>query len=161
MTDPADASRVLVSLRVDATPSRAFEVFTGEIDSWWRAGSVFRVTDRRPRSMELEPGPGGRLLAGRADGSSFAVGTTKVWEPPELLVLSWRHESFAEDQETEVRVHFEAVGDQTRVTVEHFGWDSIPEEHAARHGFPLGAFQQRVAEWWRGSLAAQRGLVDR
>jgi hypothetical protein len=44
------------------------------------------------------------------------------------------------------------------VTVEHFGWDSIPQDHAARHGFPLGVLQQRLAEWWQvllGSLDAR------
>jgi hypothetical protein len=30
------------------------------------------------------------------------------------------------------------VNNGTRVTVEHFGWDTIPQENAARHGFPLG-----------------------
>jgi hypothetical protein len=35
------------------------------------------------------------------------------------------------------------------VTVEHVGWDAIPQEHAARHGFPLTAFQRRLAEWWQ------------
>ena len=58
--------------------------------------------------------------------------------------------------ETELHVRFEAVGAQTRVTVEHFGWDAIPAEHAARHGFPLATFQLRFAEWWQvllGDLA--------
>jgi hypothetical protein len=40
------------------------------------------------------------------------------------------------------------------VTVEHYGWDAIPQEHAARHGFPLAAFQQREAEWWQRLLGA-------
>jgi hypothetical protein len=46
------------------------------------------------------------------------------------------------------------VGDETRVTVEHRGWDAIPQEHAARHGFPLGVFQMRLAEQWRALLAS-------
>jgi Protein of unknown function (DUF1552) len=49
---------------------------------------------------------------------------------------------------------------QTRVTVEHFGWDSIPERHAARHGFPLGAFQLRLAEWWQVLLVTLRHRVS-
>jgi hypothetical protein len=46
------------------------------------------------------------------------------------------------------------VEDETRVTVEHRGWDTIPQEHAARHTFPLGVFQVRQAEHWRALLAA-------
>lgn len=68
------------------------------------------------------------------------------------MVLSWRQAGFSADQETEVHVRFEPAEDQTRVTVEHLGWDSIPRDHAARHGFPLGPFQQRLAEWWRAQL---------
>ncbi len=55
-------------------------------------------------------------------------------------------------------VRFDPVENGTRVTVEHFGWDAIPEDYAARHRFPLNAFQQRLAEWWQallGSLAAR------
>lgn len=31
---------VLVSLRVAASPARAFEAFTQEIDQWWRPNGV-------------------------------------------------------------------------------------------------------------------------
>jgi hypothetical protein len=40
------------------------------------------------------------------------------------------------------------------VTVTHRGWDAIPAEHVARHGFPLNVFQLRQAEHWRALLAA-------
>jgi hypothetical protein len=46
------------------------------------------------------------------------------------------------------------VGDQTRVTVEHRGWDEIPQDHVARHGFELMLFQRRLAEHWRALLAS-------
>jgi hypothetical protein len=55
-------------------------------------------------------------------------------------------------------VRFEAVGAETRITVEHLGWDAIPREHAARHGFPTDVFLQRLGEWWRSLLGA---LADR
>jgi len=54
-----------------------------------------------------------------------------------------------------VHVGFEPVaGGASRVVVEHFGWDAIPPEHAARHGFPLFPFQQRLAEWWGDLLSS-------
>ena len=62
--------------------------------------------------------------------------------------------SFAPGQATEVEVRFEAVGAETRVTVEHRGWDAIPQRHAARHGFGLLLFQRRLGEHWRGLLGA-------
>ena len=57
--------------------------------------------------------------------------------------------AFAPGMDTEVEVRFEAVGAETRVTVEHRGWDSVPIEHVARHHFPDGVFLRRHAEWWR------------
>jgi hypothetical protein len=41
-------SRVVVALRVKATPERAFAAFVGEIDMWWRPNSLFRFTPRSP-----------------------------------------------------------------------------------------------------------------
>lgn len=62
---------------------------------------------------------------------------------------------------TTVEVTFVAVGDETRVSVEHSGWETIPEEHVARHRFPLHHFLQREAEWWQVLLASLRAAVDK
>jgi uncharacterized protein YndB with AHSA1/START domain len=108
--------------------------------------------------LSFEPGSNGRLIETYEDGTVFVVGEVRVWDPPRRLVVTWRQESFAPDQSTELHVRFEEAGEQTRVTVEHFGWDTIPQRHAARHGFPLGTFQLRFAEWWQVLL---RNLRDR
>ena len=155
-------SRVLVALRVGAPPERTFDAFTDEIGEWWQPNRLFQFTDRADGRLAFEPGPNGRLVETYADGESFVVGHVRVWDPPRRLVVSWREASFADDQDTELHVRFDGVdGDrgQTRVTVEHFGWDTIPPEHAARHGFPLGAFQQRAAEWWQDLLRSLRDHV--
>lgn len=154
-----EGSRVLVALRVPADPARAFEAFTGEIGSWWRPNGLFQFTDGRTGTMAFEPGPAGRLVEVYADGSRFTVGEVLTWDPPHRLVLTWRHASFAPDQSTELHVSFTEAGTETRVVVEHYGWDRIPAEHVARHGFPLPAFQQRFAEWWQQLLAALRDLA--
>jgi uncharacterized protein YndB with AHSA1/START domain len=108
------------------------------------------------------PGHGaGRRRAGTEihdDGEVVEIGRIRVWEPPDRLVFTWRPTSFGPDQETEVHVGFEPIAEGSRVVVEHLGWDSIPPEHAARHGFPLFAFQQRLAEWWSDLLVS---LADR
>ncbi|HVU04325.1 MAG TPA: SRPBCC domain-containing protein [Polyangiaceae bacterium] len=148
------ASRVLVATRVKASPARAFAAFTEEIGEWWRPNGLFQFSRGRDGVLSFEPGPDGRLIETYRDGTVFVVGDVRVWDPPRRLVLTWRHESFAPDQNTELHVRFDEVGRETRVTVEHFGWDSIPERHAARHGFPLSVFQLRFAEWWRALLDA-------
>lgn len=148
------ASKLLVALRVPAPPQRAFEAFVYEIGEWWRPNGLFDFTVGRQGRLVFEPGPTGRLTETYADGSAFEIGRITAWRPPELLSFTWRQASFGPDQLTEVCVSFAAVGEETRVTVEHSGWDAIPQQHAARHGFPLDVFQTRHAEWWRVLLAS-------
>jgi uncharacterized protein YndB with AHSA1/START domain len=152
-------SRVLLAIRVNATPARAFAAFTEEIGQWWRPNGLFQFTRGRSGVLSFEPGSNGRLIETYADGTVFVVGEVLVWDPPRRLVVTWRQESFTPDQSTELHVGFEQVGDQTRVTVEHFGWDTIPQRHAARHGFPLATFQLRFAEWWQVLLGNLRDRV--
>jgi uncharacterized protein YndB with AHSA1/START domain len=153
-----EASRFLVALRVPVPAARAFAAFTEQITEWWQPNGLFQFTDGHTGTLAFEPGPDGRLVETYPDGTSFVVGHIRAWEPPRRLVLSWRHASFAPDQETELHVRFDDVEDaagaaaQTRVVVEHFGWDRIPPEHAARHGFPLATFQLRFAQWWQTLL---------
>jgi uncharacterized protein YndB with AHSA1/START domain len=142
----------MVALRIAAPPARVFEAFTAEIGQWWRPNQLFQLTGRRDGRLAIELRLDGRVTETAADGAEFEVGRVRVWQPPERVVLSWRAASFPPDRETEVHVRFEPVDDGTRVVVEHFGWDGLPQEHAARHGFPLFVFQQRLAEWWRSLL---------
>jgi uncharacterized protein YndB with AHSA1/START domain len=143
---------------VPVSPARAFAAFTEQIAEWWQPNGLFQFTEGRTGTLAFEPGPDGRLVEAYPDGSSFIVGHIRVWDPPRRLVLSWRHASFTPDQETELHVRFDEVVEpagtaaQTRVVVEHFGWDRIPSEHAARHGFPLATFQLRFAQWWQTLL---------
>lgn len=153
-------SRVFLALRVPATPARAFEAFTGEISRWWRPDPLFRITPQGDGELAFEPGVGGRLVTRLGTGETFEIGRISVWEPGRRLVFAWRLASFSPEQSTEVEVRFESVGEEeTRVSIEHRAWDAIPRRHAARHGFPEHVTLQRVADWWRVSLRALRGLL--
>jgi uncharacterized protein YndB with AHSA1/START domain len=143
----------LVARRVDATPERAFAAFTAEIGRWWRPNRLFEFSAGQSGTLAFEPGPEGRLVETYDDGSSFVITELREGDPPHHQAVGWRQASFAPDQSTELRVRFVPVGVQTRVTVEHFGWDGIPPQHPARHGFPLAVFQLRFAEWWQGCSA--------
>ena len=145
-------SRVLVALRVAASPERAFAAFTEETSRWWRPNALFAFARGRTGTVAFEPGLGGRFTETYEDGSNFEIGRITAWDPGRRLVFSWRQDSFAEDQVTEVEVRFEPVGDETRITVEHKGWETVPQEHVARHHFPDAIFLQRHAEWWRNLL---------
>ena len=144
-------SQVIVALRVKADPMRAFEVFTGEIGAWWRHNPLFAFTPREPGVMAFEDG---RLIETRAGGKVFEIGKVSVWEPGRRLVFGWRQAAFTPDQHTEVEVLFEPIGEETRVSVTHSGWDSVPAKHVAKHGMDNTYFQRRHGEYWRSLLTA-------
>jgi uncharacterized protein YndB with AHSA1/START domain len=153
-------SRVLVALRVATTPERAFDVFTREIGAWWRPNELFKFTPRSPGALAFEPGIGGRFTETQTNGKVFEIGRITAWEPGALLAFTWRQATFQPDQLTHVEVRFEALGAETRVTVEHRGWETVPQSHAARHGFPDAIFLRRHGEWWQALLAALDGQLS-
>jgi uncharacterized protein YndB with AHSA1/START domain len=150
---------VLVALRIAASPTRTFAAFTGEIGEWWCPNGLFRFTDLAGARLAFEPNPPERLVEIGTDGARFEIGPVTVWDPPRRLVFGWSQAGFPAGRSTEVSVRFDAVGHGTRVTVEHFGWDAVPQDHPARHGFPLRAFQQRFAEWWQALLSSLEARV--
>ena len=144
---------VIVALRVAATPTAAFAAFTEGIGRWWTSHPLFPLSPKGDGTLRFDPaGPGGRLVTRFDDGEEWEIGKVADWRPGERLAFGWRLPSFTEDQATEVEIRFEAVGDETRVTVEHRGWDTIPQRHAARHGFELMLFQRRLGEHWQALL---------
>ena len=153
-------SRVYVALRVKATPERAFAVFTGEIGAWWRPQGLFQTTPRAPGVLAFEEtAEGRRLIETLANGTVFQIGRVSAWEPPERLVFTWRQAAFPPDLHTEVEVRFEAVGEETRVSVEHRGFDQVPADSAARHRFPDQMLLMRLSEFWQAQLRAVGGRV--
>lgn len=152
-------SRVLVALRIAAPADRVFAAFVEDVGAWWRPNSLFQTTPRAPGRLAFEAAPGGRLTETLAGGKVFEIGRILAWEPPTRLVFSWRQASFPPDLHTEVEVRFETIGDETRVSVEHRGFDRVPIDSAARHGFPDQALLMRLAEWWRAQLSAIRDSV--
>lgn len=145
-------SAVIVSLRVPVSPEEAFDIFTGEIAAWWRPSALFQLTPRGDGTLSFEGEA--RLITTLASGKVFEIGHVTAWERGQRLAFSWRQATFTPDQVTSVEVTFEALGEDTRVTVTHRGWDTIPQEHVARHGFPLSAMQMRLAEYWRAQLVS-------
>jgi uncharacterized protein YndB with AHSA1/START domain len=152
-------SKVFLALRIKAAPERTFSAFVEEIGAWWRPNALFATTPRAPGALAFEPGEGGRLTETLANGKVFEIGRIITWEPPHRLVFTWRQASFPPDLRTEVEVTFEAVGDETRVSVEHRGFDQVPAGNVARHGFPDQALLMRLAEWWRDQLESVRRIA--
>src|ERR1700744_4789636 len=150
-------SNILVSVTVAAPPLETFGIFTRDIALWWQPSALFRFTPRDGGVLSFEPGEGGRFVETLPSGTVFVIGRIQVWEPGERLVCGWRQASFAKDQNTQVEVRFAPAGDgETRVTVEHRGWDSVPPSHVARHTMSDIAFLQRHGAYWQALLERMR-----
>lgn len=114
------------SVHVGVSPERAFEIFTGDISTWWRKGTYYWNHPDTADRYEFEQRLGGRLLE-HYDGGVFEVGTITKWEPGSLLQYTWREESWSADEVTTVTVRFTADGDGTLVDVSHDGWETLGE----------------------------------
>jgi uncharacterized protein YndB with AHSA1/START domain len=147
---------------VALTPGAAFEVFTQEIDLWWRHGKKFRIGGRRQGQIAIEAKLGGRLFEtfeNRGARRTFDVGKVLAWEPPHTLCLEWRGVNFKPDERTFVDVTFVASGDGTLVTVRHRGWTALRDDHPARHGLKGAAFSRMIGLWWGELLTSLREHV--
>ena len=152
----SSSDRVEVTTLVAAGLELTFTVFTEELDLWWRHGSRHRTQGDRSM-LRLEAGVGGRLLE-YGGVEATVLGEVLVWEPPRRLVLQWRR-GHDEGQGTEVDVRFAAEGAGTRVTIEHRGWDRVPEGHRARQGLVGHAFEVAVGLWWGDLLVSLRACA--
>jgi uncharacterized protein YndB with AHSA1/START domain len=128
---------------VNAAPQRAFALFTERIGDWWPLDrfSVFNdgtVVFENSRIVE------------RSGQQESVWGEVTLWEPPGSLGFTW-HPGYARENATDIRVTFTAEGDQTRVTLEHTGWERMTDPDAAREEYSNG---------WPGVLAAYAALVS-
>lgn len=152
-----DQARVSVSVAVP--PQAAFEVFTSEIDLWWRRGPKYRNAGTRAGFIRLEPHVGGRLFESMESENGthvFEVGRVRVWEPPTRLAFSWRNSNFTPDELTEVEVQFAPSANGTLVTVTHRGFATLREDHPARYGLHGAAFSRMIGLWWGEQMTSLR-----
>ena len=154
-----DSTRVSVTVAV--APPRAFEIFTEEIDRWWRRGVKFRQSRGRGGFLRIEPEVGGRLfesIDGDAGPHVLEVGRVRIWEPPRRLAFSWRSANFAAHEHTEVDVEFAPAAAGTLVTVTHRGLSALRNDHPARHGLQGAEFARMTGLWWGEQMSSLREL---
>jgi uncharacterized protein YndB with AHSA1/START domain len=159
----APGDQAVVSVFVRVSPTDAFEVFTNEIELWWRTGPAYRIAGKRRGRLALEAGVGGRLFEtfeGAHGERTFVFGTITVWEPGARLSFVWRGVNFAEGESTTVDVTFTAQNDGTLVRVRHFGWSSLPEDHPARHGLVAAPFARMIGLFWGSLMTGLREYVE-
>jgi len=126
---------VVVTVHVEATQQRAFDVFTKEFGTWWPM--EHHIGDGTAVDAIIEPRVGGRWFERLSDGTECEWGSVREWDSPSRVVLAWHlTPDFTYEPDpamaTEVEVRFVAEGPATtRVELEHRGFDVHGEQGVA------------------------------
>ena len=129
MTIAVRIAPVRKSLRVNARPEHAFEVFTAGLGRWWPLDHGIGKTPRKAVAMETRLG--GRWYEQAEDGTETNVGRIIAWEPPRRFVMTWDINSQWKPDTTvssEVEVQFIPDGAATRVELEHRKFERMGAE---------------------------------
>ena len=120
MTTTVKIASVSKSIRVNAAPAHAFEVFTSGLGRWWPRDKGIGKLPMKTAVMETRLG--GRWYELSEDGSETPVGKIMVWDPPRRFVMTWDINSQWKPDtavSSEVEVRFIPDGNATRVELEH------------------------------------------
>jgi len=130
MTIDTTDTAVQATTVVNASPERAFEIFTSEIGTWWNP--EHHILQAELAEMVFETHVGGHVIDRGVDGSECRWARVLAYEPPARVVISWDinlqwqiEQDPARTSEIEVSFVEEKPG-RTRVTLEH--------RHLDRHG---------------------------
>lgn len=149
--------RIRISVFVAVPPAEAFDVFTRDVDRWWRRSPRFRFSRAGEGVLRFEEVPQRRLVSDPGEGGPpFVIGRVLGWERGSRLAFEWRLPNFAPDELTQVEVRFEPHGEGTRVTLEHRGLGALRPDHPARHGRQGRAFGDATALWWGDVMSGLR-----
>jgi uncharacterized protein YndB with AHSA1/START domain len=134
MTIAVRIAPVRKSVRVNARPDHAFEVFTAGLSRWWPLDHGIGKTPRK--AVHMETRVGGRWYELAEDGTQTDIGRIVTWEPPRRFVMSWDINSQWKPDTTvgsEVEVRFIAEGENaTRVELEHRKFEQMGAEGGAK-----------------------------
>lgn len=148
--DPMLDVPVRKSIKVKASPERAFQVFTERFDTWWPRGH--HIGKSPMRKAIIEGRAGGRYYSEQIDDTECDWGRVLVWEPPRRFVMAWQinpaweyEPDLAKSSEVEIRFTPEPDG-STRVDLQHRNFH--------RHGAGVEAMRTAVEGpgGWSGLL---------
>jgi uncharacterized protein YndB with AHSA1/START domain len=122
------------TITVAVPVEQAFETFTRHMTSWWPAKTHSIYVDE-VQEIVFDERAGGRVYERSTSGEEADWADVLDWEPPNRFVLRWRVNP--ERGPTEVEVRFTPEGDDTRVDLEHRGWDQIGDADG-RGGYDKG-----------------------
>lgn len=135
MRGVVELAPLVKTLDLAASRETAFDVFVGEIGTWWPLATHTRAKTALGQTTEtviIEKRAGGRIFERLTDGAELDWGTVAAYEPPARFTMSWRM-GRPESEATTVDVAFEALGpDRCRVTLTHRDWERLGSEAQAR-----------------------------
>lgn len=149
MDDALMIEVVRKTVTVDCAVEEAFRVFTADAISWWpvETHSIHETV----AEIVFEAKVGGEVYEVSTSGEKGYWATVLEWDPPSRLVLAWNILR-ADGSPTEVEVCFLPEGEETRVELEHRGWEALGEGGIARRDnydsgwdFVLGKYVDRLA----------------
>ena len=145
----------IVTTVVPADPDTTFELFTRDVDAWWRRGPRFRPALGPEGQLRFEPGVGGRFLEEYQEGAPFELGRVLAWDPGKRLAFEMGGRDFQPGETTEVEVRFESVAGGTRVSVTH-RWSELRAGHPFAQGMEGEALVSAVGLFWADLLTSLR-----
>ena len=123
------------TLRVKASPDKAFDTFVAGMGGWWlKSHSLLKSPQR---DVLVEPRTGGRWYEIGEDGSEQDWGKVLGWERPGRVLLAWQLNAdwaYDADFATTVEVRFTPDGDHTIVEFEHRDLERFGERAAQVRG---------------------------
>jgi uncharacterized protein YndB with AHSA1/START domain len=132
MSEQATQTGMVITktVTVNAPVEKAFRVFTEEVATWWPFEG-HSVSDTEAETVVIEGRVGGRMFERSRSGEEFLWGTIQVWEPPHRFATTW-HPGRDEQTAQELELRFSSEGAQTRVELEHRGWERLGDEGEPR-----------------------------
>jgi uncharacterized protein YndB with AHSA1/START domain len=144
------------TIRVAASPTRAFEIFTAGMGRWWRPEHHIAPTPFT--EIIVEPRPGGRWYERDKDGAECEWGKVLAWDPPDRVIFAWQLNQdwkYDADFVTELEIRFVAERTGTRVELEHRNLERFGDKAET-----VRASLDSI-EGWNGALAKYAELANR
>ena len=130
---------IVKTIQVSLAPQAAFDLFTRRMSEWWPLGrhSVSAGQEQVAQSVTIDAEVGGELIEIDYEGNRQVWGHVVEWQDGVAFAVTW-HPGKSANEQTRVRVSFEAEGGGTLVTLTHSGWEALSDGATLRNGYNSG-----------------------
>lgn len=116
---------ILLSIKIKANPGWIWHALTdrGELENWWSEDVI------------LEPKVGGSFKEPWEDDEGqrqLASGKVLALKKENFITFTWKEKSWPKTAMTECTFTIEDNGKERVLTIEHTGWDSLPEAERSK-----------------------------